>query len=60
MQYQTLISQLQKIVHDRARDLPRDERAQLAVDLMDVGLSQRESHDWTGVSRDTIRKALTR
>ena len=24
--------------------------------LVEAGLSQREAHDWTGVSRDTIRK----
>ena len=60
MQHQPLVSQLQKIAHDRARDLPRDARTQLAVDLMAVGLSQRESHDWTGVSRDTIRKSVSR
>jgi SpoVK/Ycf46/Vps4 family AAA+-type ATPase len=60
MQHQPLVSQLQRIVHARARGLPREGRAQLALDLMAVGLSQRESHDWTGVSRDTIRKAASR
>jgi hypothetical protein len=60
MQRETLISQLQKIVQERAKELPREERSQLAIDLMTAGLSQRESHEWTGVSRDTIRKAVNR
>jgi SpoVK/Ycf46/Vps4 family AAA+-type ATPase len=60
MQNQPLVANLQRIVHERAKDIPRDQRAQLAVGLMKLGLSQREAHEWTGVSRDTIRKATNR
>jgi SpoVK/Ycf46/Vps4 family AAA+-type ATPase len=60
MQHLPLVTQLQKIVQDRAHELSREDRTQLAVDLLAVGLSQRESHDWTGVSRDTIRKGVNR
>jgi SpoVK/Ycf46/Vps4 family AAA+-type ATPase len=60
MQQQPLSEQLKRIVHDRAHDLSREARTQLAVDLVSVGLSQRESNEWTGVSRDTIRKIANR
>jgi len=49
---------LQKIVKERVRNLDREKRTEVAVDLLDRGLSQREAHEWTGVSRDTIRKAV--
>jgi SpoVK/Ycf46/Vps4 family AAA+-type ATPase len=49
---------LQRIVKERVRNLDRDSRAEIAVDLLSRGLSQREAHEWTGVSRDTIRKAV--
>ena len=48
---------LRRLVQDRARELRRDKRSALAVKLVRSGLSQREAHEWTGVSRDTIRKA---
>jgi SpoVK/Ycf46/Vps4 family AAA+-type ATPase len=57
---QPLESQLQRIVHDRARELSREDRTNLAVKLVDARFSQRESHEWTGVSRDTIRKVVSR
>lgn len=57
LQHRPLAEALKKLVHDRTKDLSRVCRAKLAVSLLDVGLSQREAHDWTGVSRDTIRKA---
>jgi SpoVK/Ycf46/Vps4 family AAA+-type ATPase len=60
MQQETLADQFKKIVHYRASELSRDARTQLAVDLMAAGLSQRESHELTGVSRDTIRKVAGR
>ena len=60
MQHDPLVEALKKLVHDRARDLPRARRKDLAVGLIDVGLSQREAHKWTGVSRDTIRKGVNR
>lgn len=49
---------LQRIVKERVRNLDRESRAEIAVDLLSRGLSQREAHEWTGVSRDTIRKAV--
>ncbi len=51
---------LQRIVSRRARLLKREHRADLAVALTETGLSQREAHEWTGVSRDTIRKIGSR
>jgi len=47
---------LQRIIHDRVGSLKKPERAELALSLVEAGLSQREAHEWTGVSRDTIRK----
>jgi SpoVK/Ycf46/Vps4 family AAA+-type ATPase len=47
---------LRKIIHDRIGALQKTERRVLAVNLVEAGLSQREAHEWTGVSRDTIRK----
>ena len=60
MQHYPLVEALKNVVHERAREMSRDRRAELAVSLLDVGLSQREAHDWTGVSRDTIRKGANR
>ena len=55
-----LVESLKRVVRERARALPRDRRAELAVSLLDAGVSQREAHEWTGVSRDTIRKRVKR
>jgi SpoVK/Ycf46/Vps4 family AAA+-type ATPase len=60
MHGQPIEDQIKKIVLDRAGDLSRENRADLALGLVEAGLSQREAHDWTGVSRDTIRKATNR
>lgn len=49
---------LQRIVQERVRTLDRDGRTGIALELLTRGLSQREAHEWTGVSRDTIRKAV--
>jgi hypothetical protein len=51
-----LEDRLKVLVFERTQSLKRGERAELALALVDAGLSQREAHDWTGVSRDTIRK----
>lgn len=49
---------LKNIVSKLARSLPRKARSELAMKMVASGhLSQREAHDLTGVSRDTIRKA---
>ena len=47
---------LQKLVEERISSLRKPERRELALNLIDAGISQREAHEWTGVSRDTIRK----
>jgi SpoVK/Ycf46/Vps4 family AAA+-type ATPase len=56
IQKEPLESKLRALVADRTHALKRAERADLALALVEAGLSQREAHDWTGVSRDTIRK----
>lgn len=56
VQKEPLENRLKALVSERVQTLKRGERADLALALMEAGLSQREAHDWTGVSRDTIRK----
>lgn len=55
---------LQDAIHDLIRRridaLPRSERGQVAASLAQLNLSQRQIHELTGVSRDTIRKAARR
>lgn len=51
-----LENRLKALVAERVQGLRRHERARIALSLMEAGLSQREAHHWTGVSRDTIRK----
>jgi SpoVK/Ycf46/Vps4 family AAA+-type ATPase len=55
---QPLQSRLQQLIRERVRGLRRPQRAQIATALVRIGLSQREAHEWTGVSRDTMRKTL--
>jgi hypothetical protein len=41
--------------------MPASERGQLAAMLMrNAGISQRKTHEITGVSRDTLRKYATK
>jgi SpoVK/Ycf46/Vps4 family AAA+-type ATPase len=47
---------LSNIVQSRVEPLPRRERGQIALWLTEAGISQRQVHELTGVSRDTIRK----
>jgi SpoVK/Ycf46/Vps4 family AAA+-type ATPase len=47
---------LGETVQSRVEPLPRRERGQIAMWLTEAGISQRQVHDLTGVSRDTIRK----
>lgn len=56
IQKEPLESRLKALVAERIQMLKRGDRALLAHQLIQAGLSQREAHDWTGVSRDTIRK----
>lgn len=44
------------VVRNRVEPLARRERGQIAVWLTEAGVSQRQVHELTGVSRDTIRK----
>ena len=47
---------LGQVVQSRVGPLPRRERGQIAMWLTEAGISQRQVHELTGVSRDTIRK----
>jgi hypothetical protein len=47
---------LGEIIQNRVEPLPRRERGQIAMWLTEAGISQRQVHELTGVSRDTIRK----
>ncbi len=47
---------LAQVVQNRVDPLPRRERGQIAMWLTEAGVSQRQVHELTGVSRDTIRK----
>mgnify|MGYP001557574852 CR=1 FL=1 len=47
---------LGEAVQNRVEPLPREARGQIAMWLTEAGISQRQVHQLTGVSRDTIRK----
>jgi len=47
---------LGQVVQNRVEPLARRERGQIAMLLTEAGISQRQVHELTGVSRDTIRK----
>jgi SpoVK/Ycf46/Vps4 family AAA+-type ATPase len=47
---------LSGVVQSRVEPLARKERGQIAMWLTEAGISQRQVHELTGVSRDTIRK----
>jgi SpoVK/Ycf46/Vps4 family AAA+-type ATPase len=47
---------LGEVVQHRVEPLARRERGQIAMWLTEAGVSQRQVHELTGVSRDTIRK----
>jgi len=49
---------LGQVVQNRMEPLPRRERGQIAMWLTEAGISQRQVHELTGVSRDTIRKKM--
>lgn len=52
----TLEDALGQVVQSRVEPLARRERGQIAMWLTEAGISQRQVHELTGVSRDTIRK----
>jgi SpoVK/Ycf46/Vps4 family AAA+-type ATPase len=45
-----------RLIRNRLKPLDRRDRGQIALWLTEAGISQRQVHDLTGVSRDTIRK----
>ena len=47
---------LSGVIKNRVEPLARRERGQMAMWLTEAGISQRQVHELTGVSRDTIRK----
>jgi SpoVK/Ycf46/Vps4 family AAA+-type ATPase len=47
---------LGEVVQNRVEPMPRQQRGQIALWLTEAGISQRQVHELTGVSRDTIRK----
>ncbi len=47
---------LSTVVQSRVEPMARKERGQIAMWLTEAGISQRQVHELTGVSRDTIRK----
>jgi SpoVK/Ycf46/Vps4 family AAA+-type ATPase len=49
---------IRRVVKERIGNLDRKDRTLFALKLLEAGLSQRETHEWTGMSRDTIRKAV--
>ncbi|NQT92542.1 MAG: AAA family ATPase [Lentisphaerae bacterium] len=42
----------------RTASLPLADKKQMALEMMKAGRSQRQASEWTGLSRDTIRKAV--
>lgn len=57
--YGTLAESIAEIAGEQARQFAPASRRKLAVSLVaDFGLSQRRAQELTGVSRDTIRKAV--
>jgi AAA+ superfamily predicted ATPase len=51
---------LAAVLERRIDPLSRQERSEMAAALMAAGISQRQVHELTGVSRDTIRKMMKR
>jgi SpoVK/Ycf46/Vps4 family AAA+-type ATPase len=47
---------LTDVIQSRVEPMPRKDRGQIAMWLTEAGISQRQVHELTGVSRDTIRK----
>jgi SpoVK/Ycf46/Vps4 family AAA+-type ATPase len=47
---------LSGVIQSRVEPMARKERGELAMWLTEAGISQRQVHEMTGVSRDTIRK----
>ena len=57
---QPIETPLRELVRDHAKRLPLHDRKLMALALQRAGLSQRETSEWTGVHRHTIRTATKR
>lgn len=53
---ESLSERIRSCIRDRAGRLPRRAKSTLAMEMIHVGFSQRQTHELTGVSRDTIRR----
>jgi SpoVK/Ycf46/Vps4 family AAA+-type ATPase len=53
---ESLENVLGRVVRSRVAPMARRERGEIAMYLTEAGVSQRQVHELTGVSRDTIRK----
>lgn len=51
---------LDTYIRDRARAMPTKKRKEIAVQLHELGFSQRRINSLTGLSRDTIRSAVSK
>lgn len=58
MRHQSIMEAIAEWLRRKADSLELDAKKNLAVELINVGHSQREASSWTGLSRDTIRKAV--
>ena len=47
---------LMGMIRERVGELRLEQRRQAGLALVQMGLSQRQVHEWTGMSRDTLRK----
>ena len=47
---------LRELSKARSRVLGVEQRKEIAAEFMAAGFSQRDTHEWTGVHRDTLRK----
>lgn len=54
----SLEESIKEWVAERVKLMPHIDRQRVATELVSAGISQRVANEWTGVSRDTIRKAL--
>ncbi|MBU0994867.1 MAG: ATP-binding protein [Proteobacteria bacterium] len=49
-----------QLSRNKMQTMTQKERIQCAVKIQKTGYSQRQASEWTGVSRDTIRKAVSK
>lgn len=56
----TIEDSIQRLVRRRAPLLTQEARMRMALEMISLGYSQRQAHEWTGISRDTIRSSHRR